>query len=183
MSYPDAVYHGESGEVSARFRPGDSDLDIIYPHGTTVDYLATGASTDGRFGLYRWNMAPGPGGPPLHFHRTFSESFFILAGMVTLGDGAKEVDARSGDYLYVPPGGLHSFSNDTDDPASMLILFSPGAPREEYFEGLLEIAEGKQLSARSWTRSSSSTTTSTAESLAPVGRGVVRTNLGEVECN
>ena len=29
----------------------------------------------------------------------------------------------------------------------MLLLFSPGAPREGYFEGLLELAEGKQLSA------------------------------------
>ena len=47
----------------------------------------------------------------LHFHRTFSESFFVLTGTVTLGDGAKTVDAGPGDYLYVPPGGLHSFKN------------------------------------------------------------------------
>jgi quercetin dioxygenase-like cupin family protein len=146
MSYPDALFHGETGEVSARFRTADTPPDIAYPHGTTVEYLNTGASTDGHFGLYRWNMAPGPGGPALHFHRTFSESFFILSGTVTLGDGAKELQASPGDYLHVPPGGLHSFRNDTDDPASMLLLFSPGAPREEYFEGLLELAEGKQLS-------------------------------------
>ncbi len=146
MSYPDAVYHGDSGQVSARFRPNDSAHDIVYPNGTTVDYLATGASTDGAFGLYRWNMAAGPGGPDLHFHRTMSESFFILSGVVTLGDGSKEVSARSGDYLYVPPGGLHSFKNHTDEPASMLLLFSPGAPREGYFEGLLELAEGKEMS-------------------------------------
>jgi mannose-6-phosphate isomerase-like protein (cupin superfamily) len=146
MSYPDSLFHGETGEVSARFRPTDTSPDITYPHGTTVEYLNTGASTDGRFGLYRWNMASGPGGPDLHFHRTMSESFFILSGTVTLGDGAKEVDARSGDYLYVPPGGLHSFKNRSDEPASMLLLFSPGAPREGYFEGLLELAEGKEMS-------------------------------------
>ena len=102
MSYPDAIYHGDSGEVSARLRPTDAPADLVYPNGTTVDYLATGASTDGRFGLYRWNMAPGPGGPDLHFHRTISETFFILSGTVTLGDGAKTVAARPGDYLYVP---------------------------------------------------------------------------------
>jgi mannose-6-phosphate isomerase-like protein (cupin superfamily) len=146
MSYPDAVYHGDSGEVSARFRPDGTPSDISYPNGTTVDYLATGASTDGGFGLYRWNMEVGSGGPDLHFHRTISESFFILAGTVTLGDGAKTVEARSGDYLYVPPGGLHSFKNHSDEPASMLLLFTPGAPREAYFEGLLELAEGKQMS-------------------------------------
>lgn len=145
MSYPDALFHGETGEVSAEFRRADTPPDLTYPHGTTVEYLNTGADTGGRFGLYRWNMAPGPGGPALHFHRTFSESFFILTGTVTLGDGAKELRASPGDYLHVPPGGLHSFRNDTDDPASMLLLFSPGAPREQYFEGLLELAEGKQL--------------------------------------
>ena len=146
MSYPDTVYHGDSGEVSARLRPTDAPADITYPNGTTVDYLATGDTTGGGFGLYRWNMAPGPGGAPLHFHRTISESFFILSGTVTLDDGAHQVSARSGDYLYVPPGGLHGFGNNTEEAASMLILFSPGAPREGYFEGLLEIAEGKQMS-------------------------------------
>jgi quercetin dioxygenase-like cupin family protein len=146
MSYPDPVFHGETGEVSARFRPTDSPSDIRYPNGTTVDYLSTGASADGRFGLYRWNMAPGPGGPDLHFHRTMSESFFILSGTVTLGDGEKTIEASTGDYLHVPPGGLHSFKNDTGEPATMLLLFSPGAPREGYFEGLLDLAEGKKMS-------------------------------------
>jgi quercetin dioxygenase-like cupin family protein len=145
MSYPEPLFHGDTGEVSALFRPTDTASDLRYPNGTTVDYLSTGASTGGQFGLYRWNMAPGPGGPDLHFHRTMSESFFILAGTVTLGDGEKTIAAGSGDYLHVPPGGLHSFKNDTDEAASMLLLFSPGAPREGYFEGLLELAEGKRM--------------------------------------
>lgn len=145
MSYPDATYHGDSGEITARLRRTDAPADIAYPNGTTVDYLATGATTDGGFGLYRWNMAPGPGGAPLHFHRTISESFFVLSGTVSLGDGEKTVDARAGDHLYVPPSGLHSFKNHTDEAASMLLLFSPGAPREGYFEGLLEIADGKEM--------------------------------------
>ncbi len=146
MSYPEAIYHGDSGEVSARLRPDDTPPDLVYPNGTTVDYLSTGVSTEGHFGLYRWNMAPGPGGPELHFHRTISETFFILSGTITLGDGAKTVPAKPGDHLYVPPGGLHSFKNDTDEPASMLLLFSPGAPREGYFEGLVEVAQGKKMS-------------------------------------
>ena len=43
-----------------------------------------------------------------------------------------------GDFLYVPPGGVHGFRNKADEPASMLMLFAPGAPREHYFEGLAE---------------------------------------------
>ena len=41
----------------------------------------------------------------------------------------------SGDYVHVPAGGLHGFRN-RDGPASMLLHFAPGAPREAYFEGL-----------------------------------------------
>lgn len=147
MSYPDPAYLGTSGEVSARYRSRDTPPDLVFPNGTTVEYLVTGAGTDGGFGLYRWTIAPGPGGADLHFHRTISESFFVLSGTVTLDDGQRSIEADPGDYLYVPPGGLHGFANHTDEPASMLILFSPGAPREGYFEGLLELRQGREMSA------------------------------------
>jgi hypothetical protein len=53
MSYPPIRYHG-SGEQSATLRRAGDPPDLVYPSGNTVDYLATGASTDGLFGLYRW---------------------------------------------------------------------------------------------------------------------------------
>jgi mannose-6-phosphate isomerase-like protein (cupin superfamily) len=142
MTYPPALYTGDTGEVSARFRPHDTEPDLTYPSGTRVEYLATGESTDAKFGLYRWNMTGTPGGAGLHFHRSLSESFFVLSGTVRLYDGAREVDAVPGDYLYVPEGGIHGFDNVSGEPASMLILFSPGAPREGYFDGLLKLRTG-----------------------------------------
>ena len=42
--------------------------------------------------------------------------------------------------LYVPVGGLHAFRNESGEPASMLMLFAPGAPREEYFENVADLA-------------------------------------------
>ena len=73
MSYPPIRYHGSDGERSATLRRAGDPPDLVYRTGTTVDYLATGASTDGLFGLYRWSM-PGKGGPGPHFHRTLTES-------------------------------------------------------------------------------------------------------------
>ena len=58
----------------------------------------------------------------------------MLSGTVRLYDGRKWVDGRPGDFLYVPEGGVHAFRNESGEPASMLILFAPGAPREDYFE-------------------------------------------------
>lgn len=109
-----------------------------------ASYLIKGEATGGKFGLYRWDMAPGTPGAQPHFHRTLSESFFILSGIVGLFDGEKWTDAGPGDYLYVPEGGIHGFRNASDEAASMLILFSPGAVREPYFEGLADVALGKR---------------------------------------
>lgn len=140
MSYPDPRYLGETGEASTSFRPVDATPDLLNEKaGSSVHYLATGGSTGGDFGLYRWNMGPDPSGPFPHFHRTMTESFFVLDGVVSLYDGNGWKDAAPGDFLFVPPGGVHGFRNN-NGAASMLILFTPGAPREAYFEGLYEIA-------------------------------------------
>jgi uncharacterized RmlC-like cupin family protein len=45
-----------------------------------------------------------------------------------------------GDFVHVPEGGIHGFRNESGEPASMLIHFAPGAPREGYFEGLADLA-------------------------------------------
>jgi oxalate decarboxylase/phosphoglucose isomerase-like protein (cupin superfamily) len=55
---------------------------------------------------------------------------------VRLFDGTRWIDASPGDYLFVPEGGVHAFRNESGQPASMLLLFAPGAPRKAYFEGL-----------------------------------------------
>lgn len=77
-------------------------------------------------------------GPDPHFHRSITESFYVLAGAVRLYDGTRWLDGGPGDFLHVPPGGVHGFRNESGAPASMLILFTPGAPREDYFETLAD---------------------------------------------
>jgi hypothetical protein len=58
---------------------------------------------------------------------------------VELYDGRSWRTAHAGDFLFVPEGGVHGFRGV--GPASMLLLFAPGAPREEYFETLAKAAE------------------------------------------
>jgi mannose-6-phosphate isomerase-like protein (cupin superfamily) len=144
MSYPEPLYVGDTGEVSARLRRADEAPDIRHTNGGSVDYLAKGADTNGEFGLYRWNFGTAVSGPDPHFHRTIGESFYILSGVVRLFNGTDWVDAEAGDFLYVPEGGVHGFRNESGEAASMLILFTPGAPREEYFEWLNEIGRGER---------------------------------------
>jgi len=146
MSYPEPVYRGKSGEVSATFRPNDHEPEVVYPNATRAHYLARGDLTRGLFGLYRWEMGPEPSGPGPHFHRSITESFYVLAGTIRIYDGREWIDTAPGDFIHVPEGGIHGFRNESGAPASMLIHFAPGAPREGYFEGLARFARSERPS-------------------------------------
>jgi mannose-6-phosphate isomerase-like protein (cupin superfamily) len=142
-------YQG-GGDVSAILRPEDG-VDALMIRTTRARFIASADLTAGRYGLYRWDMAASSGGASPHFHRTFSESFFVLDGAVTLFDGRSWNRAAAGDFLFVPDGGIHGFRNDGDRPASMLILFAPAPPRERYFEALAQIAaDGRELRREEW---------------------------------
>ncbi|MGL5818341.1 MAG: cupin domain-containing protein [Phycicoccus sp.] len=142
--YPEPRYVGEGGEVSAWLRPDDAPHEIDYANGGSCEYLATGDSTGGLYGLYRWTFGDDETGPDPHFHRSISESFYVLDGEVRIFDGTIWVTARSGDFLHVPEGGLHGFRGA--GRARMLLLFTPGAPREDYFETLAAVGRGTPMS-------------------------------------
>ena len=152
VSYPPVRYRDDEPWAGAVFRPAGTPPELRNATGGGVAFLATTESTGGDFGLFRWDMGATPSGPDPHFHRTMSESFYVLTGTVRLYDGARWVDAVPGDFLFVPPGGTHAFRNTSGAPASMLMLFAPGAPRERYFTELVEIAAtGRTLTAQEWT--------------------------------
>ena len=144
-------YTKDVGEVSARYRPGGEVPSVTYPSGTHVVFTAPGSATNGQYGLFEWNMTGTRGGADPHFHKTFSESFYVTDGTVRLFNGETWIDAVKGDFLYVPQGGIHAFSNESGVPARMLILFAPGPPREEYFSELAEIrSAGRTLTDEEW---------------------------------
>jgi mannose-6-phosphate isomerase-like protein (cupin superfamily) len=151
VSYP-PIRHTGPGTTGAIHRPAATPPELAFRRGGAASYLATQQSTGGEYGLFRWDMGQAPGGPDAHFHRTISEAFFVLHGIVLLYDGQAWLEAGPGDFLYVPPGGVHAFRNP-DGEASMLMLFAPGAPRQDYFEELaaLDDAARAVMSPQDWT--------------------------------
>ena len=140
--YPADAYAGE-GEVSAWLRPDATEPEITYAAGGTCEYLATGDATGGLYGLYRWTFGEQESGPSPHFHRSITESFYVLEGSVRVHDGTAWVTASAGDFLHVPQGGIHGFRGG--DHARMLLMFTPGAPREDYFETLNAVGRGLEV--------------------------------------
>src|SRR5947209_7855631 len=123
MSYYPPPVHDGPGIANATLRPASAPPDLRYRSGVEVHHLALGSGTRGAFGLYRWDFSVARTGPDPHWHRTISESFFVLSGTVALYDGRTWLDAGPGDFLYVPEGGVHGFRNESGAAASMLLLF------------------------------------------------------------
>ncbi len=148
--YPDATYTGDTGEASAWIRRHDEPRTLEHSNGGGAHYLATGQTTGGHLGLYRWDMGPEPSGPSPHFHRGITESFFVLSGTIRIHDGRGWNDTTAGDFAFVPEGGIHGFRNESGADASMLILFTPGAPREDYFETLADQVRREAMTDDDW---------------------------------
>lgn len=101
--------------------------------------VAPGSTTQEDFGLFEIEISPGESTPSAHYHTSFSESFYVLDGHVHLRLGDDIQTAGPGDFAYVPRHGHHGFANATEHPARILILFSPGVAREDYFAEMIEL--------------------------------------------
>src|ERR1700737_3070127 len=92
--------------------------------GDVYRFLATGEETDGKYALWLALVAPG-GGPPSHVHSREEEGFYVLEGEITVLVGDKRLVAGLVMFANMPVGTLHSFKNETDRPARMLISVAP----------------------------------------------------------
>lgn len=77
-------------------------------------------------------VTPPAGGPPPHRHDREDEWFFILEGVVSFLIEGKWHDARPGDFAFAPRGAVHTFKNNTAQPARMLIHTAPSG-FEDFF--------------------------------------------------
>jgi mannose-6-phosphate isomerase-like protein (cupin superfamily) len=104
-------------------------------------FTAPGDVVGGGFGLFETAAVPGRVGAVPHYHQGFSESFWVISGRLGVMSGTDWQVLGSGDFAHVPVGGVHAFQAVGDELARFLILFVPGAPREEYFRRLAEHLE------------------------------------------
>ena len=98
--------------------------------GNKLMFHATSADTNGRWSLIEYTCAPRFAGPPAHIHDTFDEAFYVLEGTLAMTLDGAEVSAGAGQFVRVPAGAPHAFSNPSDAPARFLVFCSPGG-----FEG------------------------------------------------
>ncbi|WP_067890401.1 cupin domain-containing protein [Nocardia vaccinii] len=94
-----------------------------------ADHDTTGGALSGN----RAYLPAGQDGPPPHFHTTSAELFFMLGGRLRVLAGQEIMDIVEGDFLLVPAGMTHAWAAPDDSPADVLVIFTPGIERFDYF--------------------------------------------------
>ncbi|MET0763506.1 MAG: cupin domain-containing protein [Blastococcus sp.] len=119
---------------------------------SSLRMIAPGAATARRYGLMEYRLAAHSPGAAPHFHQTFSESFYVVSGELTLYHAGEWKPFGPGDFALVHEGGAHGFRNDGDGEAAFLILFAPGIARERFFYEMADIRrEGRTLTSEQLT--------------------------------
>ncbi|CAI7805018.1 unnamed protein product [Closterium sp. NIES-53] len=84
--------------------------------------------------------AGGGEGSEEHIHTREHEAWFLLDGQMTWTIEKETYQASKGSFMHMPLGRAHSFRNNSDQPARMLVVCMPGG-LEKYF---LEIGDPEE---------------------------------------
>lgn len=113
--------------------------------GDVYRFLATGEDTNGKYAMWEAIVPPG-GGPPPHVHSREEEAFYILEGEIAFQVGEKRIVATAGMFANMPVGTPHSFKNESEKPAKMLISVAPAGLEGMFFEVGQPVVLGEQAS-------------------------------------
>lgn len=101
--------------------------------GEWIQYLTTGAESDGEVVRYRWRSVPG-GSIPEHFHPRQEEVFRIEAGEAHFTREGEEVVAGPGDTVVIPAGARHSEWNPGEEDVRGTVELRPALGAKELHE-------------------------------------------------
>ena len=98
----------------------------------TATFIETCEETNGKYSLIEIELYKS-GGPPLHYHNTFSEKFEVIEGTLYLQVNKEKKTLKVGDAVTVSPATPHKFYNPTNDKVRFKITFEPGHVGMENF--------------------------------------------------
>jgi mannose-6-phosphate isomerase-like protein (cupin superfamily) len=112
--------------------------------GERITFRKTAADTDGELLAIDLDLSPNGHVPGVHVHPTQEERFEVVRGTMRFRRGMRNMTARPGDTLVVPPGTVHRFENVGDSPARVRVEVRPALRMEELFETAVALArEGR----------------------------------------
>jgi quercetin dioxygenase-like cupin family protein len=101
--------------------------------GRDLIFKVTGDQTRGLLDYFIVEVAP-HGGPPLHVHHKQEETIHVVKGRFKVRIGEDEFELAEGGFAYLPSGEPHAFFNLTDEPAELIVVYTPGGGHRFYEE-------------------------------------------------
>ncbi|MGI9566182.1 MAG: cupin domain-containing protein [Nitrosopumilus sp.] len=102
--------------------------------------LASKDDTEGTYSVVEAKVFPN-GGPVPHIQTREHEGFYVLEGEIMFTVNGKEIVAKPGTFVNVPPNVTHSFKNKKDTLAKMLIILAPGGLEKLFVEVGEEVSD------------------------------------------
>ena len=96
-----------------------------------VTIKAAATDTGGAYSLFEI-VTPPAGGCPPPAPRYEEETIYVLDGRDAVLLGEQRVELGKGDYVFVPRGTLHAFTNIGSEPARLLLLITPGGIHDQF---------------------------------------------------
>lgn len=120
-------------------------VDIL---GQTITVLESGRETGGEYMRAHVGVEPGAG-TPRHYHLTFTETFEVLEGDLTIECDGRRILAGPGDRATAPIGAHHRFANETAGEVAFLLEVRPARRIEDSLRLLAGLA-GDGKTTRNW---------------------------------
>lgn len=108
-----------------------------------ITLLADANATGGALTANRATLRRGSPGAPAHFHTRATEMFYVLDGSMRVLLDDQVLTLGRGDFLTVPPTVPHAFAPSPDSEAEMLVVFTPGMDRFDYYRLLERVYQGE----------------------------------------
>lgn len=108
-----------------------------------ITLLADAGATGGALTANKATLHKGSPGAPAHFHTAATEMFLVLDGSVRILLGEEIVHLERGDFLTVPPTVPHAFAPAAEAEAELLVVFTPGLHRFDYYRLLERVHRGE----------------------------------------
>lgn len=99
--------------------------------GSRMTVLATGATTNGAYGLMIQEMRQGFS-PPLHQHHREDDAYVVLEGEITFSLDGVEHRVGPGGHVFLPRGVSHTFRVETETARVLEIVTPAGAELWHY---------------------------------------------------
>ncbi len=99
-----------------------------------LTFLATGKETNGQYFLSEVIIPSGDSGPPIHTHSKEDEGFYLKRGELTFIIDGKKIKLKEGEYLNIEKGEEHTWENDSNKDAELLVMFAPAGIEYMFIE-------------------------------------------------